>query len=224
MKLGRCNDEGPPVFYFSDSEETAVIEKQPQEGDILTVLTCELADPTRMPNVVSIGVHEFTAKSNPNYGGVPPEHDIKQQALLRKEGLSKVTPLIEGYLIKEFLKEVPDDEQFQYITTSIIASLLFEKPETVTDEGDVVRGVAIDGIAYPSIRCDMLGANVALKTDSADKLYLPTSCMTYRVEKANPKYPYTVGTLCWSSSIQNGKIDWHIPKPDESKELGFAST
>jgi len=57
----------------------------------------------------------------------------------------------------------------------------------------------------------MLGANVALKTDSADKLYKPASCIAYRVKEANPKYPYTMGKLCWSKSIDdNGKIEWEI--------------
>jgi hypothetical protein len=166
----------------------------------------------KMPCVVSIGVHQFTGKSNPNYGGTPPEQDVKQQELLKREGLSRITPDLETYLVKEFLKDVSVGEDFQYKTTSIIARLLIEKPETVTDEGVNVPGFQVDGIAYPSIRCDMLGANVALKTDSADKLYKAVSCLVYRVEEAHPKYPYTVGKLCSSKSIdKDGNIEWEIP-------------
>lgn len=95
VRRGRCNDEGKPVFYYSDSEETAIIEKQPNKGDVLTVLTSELIKPTKMPNAVSVGVHEFTGKSNPNYGGTPPARDQKLQELLKHEGLSKITPLLE---------------------------------------------------------------------------------------------------------------------------------
>ncbi len=217
VKRGRCNDEGQPVFYYSDSEETAIIEKQPNKGDILTVLTSNLIDPTRMPSVVSIGVHEFTGKSNPNYGGTPPAEDVKQQELLKREGLSRITPDLEAYLVREFLKDVSADDEFQYKTTSIIARLLIEKPETVTDEGVKVSGFPIDGIAYPSIRCDMLGANVALKTHSANELYRAVSCVVYRVEEAHPKYPYTVGKHCWSSSIDTGgNIEWEIPQSASS--------
>lgn len=181
----------------------------PHRGDVLTVLTSELIDPTNIPNIVSLGVHEYTGKSNPNYGGTPPARDVKLQELIRSEGLTKTMPLLEDYLIREFLKDVSANDEYEYKTTSIIARLLIEKPDVITERGVSVPGVALDGIAYPSIRCDMLGANVALKTDSADKLYRPVSCIVYRVEEANPKYPYTVGKLCWSKSIdEDGKIEW----------------
>ena len=217
VKRGRCNREDQPVFYYSDSEETAIIEKQPDEGDIITVLTSELIDPTKMPNLVSIGVHEFTGASNPNYGGTPPARDQKLQELLRREGLSKITPLLEAYLVGEFLKDVSANDEYEYKTTSSIGRLLTEKPEVVTEEGKTVNGAALDGIAYPSIRCDLLGANVALETNAADKLYRPVSCVVYRVEEANPKYPYTVSKLGWSKSIDDkGKIEWEIPKADKS--------
>jgi len=216
VRRGRCNDEGQPVFYYSDSEETAIIEKQPDEGDILTVITCELIEPTKMPNIVSIGVHEFTGKSNPNYGGTPPDRDLKLQELLRSEGLSKITPLLEGYLVDEFLGESSTDDS-RYKITSIIARTLIDRFETVTEEGVPVPEVSLDGIAYPSIRCDMLGANVALKTESADKLYKPVSCIVHRVTEAHPKYPYAVGKLCWSTSIDNdGNIEWEIPQSASS--------
>jgi len=211
VKRGRCNDEGQPVFYYSDSEETAIIEKQPDEDDVLTVVKCELIDPTK-PNIVSIGVHEFTGRSNPNYGGTPPDRDVKLQELLRRERLSKITPLLEGYLVSEFLRESPNDDS-RYKITSIIARTLIDRSETVTEEGVPVPEVSLDGIAYPSIRCDMLGANVALKTDSADKPYKPVNCVVYRVEQAHPKYPYTVGKLCWSKSIDDdGNIAWEVPE------------
>lgn len=219
VRRGRCNEEGKPVFYYSDSEETAIIEKQPNKGDLLTVLTSELIRPTEMPNAVSLGVHEYTGKSNPSYGGTPPARDQKLQELLRREGLSRITPLLEAYLVTEFLKDVSVDDESEYKTTSIIARLLIEKPETFTEEDVSVPGVTLDGIAYPSIRCDLLGANVALKTDSADRLYRPVSCVAYRVEEANPKYPYTVGKLCWSNVIHDdGSIEWEMPQVRNSNE------
>ena len=135
VRRGRCNDDGQPVFYYSDSEETATIEKQPNKGDVLTVLTSELINPTTMPNVVSVGVHEYSGKSNPNYGGTPPARDQALQELLRREGLSKITPLLEAYLVKEFLKDVSEDNECEYKTTSIISRILIEKPELVTEEG-----------------------------------------------------------------------------------------
>src|SRR5947209_6255244 len=66
---GRVNDIGETVFYYSDTENTAVIEKRPDLGDILTVLEAELIDPNKHPLVMVLGIHEYTAKSNPKYGG-----------------------------------------------------------------------------------------------------------------------------------------------------------
>lgn len=35
----------------------------------------------------------------------------------------------------------------------------------------------------------------------------------YRVAEAQEKFPYTVGKLCWSKSIEaDGRIEWEIPE------------
>lgn len=216
VQRGRCNDPGQPVFYFSDSEETATIEKQPKEGDTLTVLTSELIDPAKMPLVMIVGIHEFTGKSNPKYGLTPRDEDSKQKQFISREGLSKITPLLHDYVRDEFLREVAVDETFEYKITSAIARLLTTKPETIDEDGNLVEGITADGIVYPSIRADKFGVNVALKTESADRLYHPVSCVVYRVVEAQERFPFTVGKLCWSKSIEtDGRIEWEIPDAEQ---------
>ena len=74
-----------------------------------------------------------------------------------------------------------------------------------------------DGIVYPSIRADKFGVNVALKTESTDRLYHPVSCVVYRVVEAHERFPFTVGKLCWSKSISaDGRIEWEIPEAKEA--------
>lgn len=217
VQRGRCNDPGQPVFYFSDSEETAIIEKQPKKGDTLTVLISELIDPAKMPLVMIVGIHEFTGKSNPKYGLTPREEDSKQNQFISREGLSKIAPLLDGYVKDEFLRDVPADAGFEYKITSAIARILITKPETVDENGTLVEGVTSDGIVYPSIRADKLGVNVALRTESADRLYRAANCVVYRVVEAHEKYPYTVGKLCWSKSIEaDGRIKWEIPEANDA--------
>ena len=213
VQRGRCNDAGQPVFYFSDSEETAIIEKQPKLGDVLTVLTSELVDTAKMPLVMMVGIHEFTGKTNPRYGLTPREKDTRQNQFIRREGLSKIVPLLHGYVRDEFLRDVPTGFEFEYKITSTIARLLITKPETIDEDGNLVQGVTADGIVYPSIRADKFGVNVALKTESADRLYRPVSCIVYKVIAAHDKFPFTVGELCRSKSIQaGGVIVWDVPE------------
>src|SRR6266542_3581862 len=71
-RRGRCNEAKSPVFYCADSDMTAIIELHPEVGDLLTVLEVGLKDPKSQPLVMTVGIHEFTAKSNPKYGGTPP--------------------------------------------------------------------------------------------------------------------------------------------------------
>jgi len=66
---GRCNEANSPVFYCANSDMTAIIEVRPSIGDLLTVVEVSLIDAKQLPLVMTVGVHEFTAKSNPNYGG-----------------------------------------------------------------------------------------------------------------------------------------------------------
>lgn len=219
VKRGRCNEPEEPVFYFSDSEDTAVIEKAPKDGDILTVLTCELADVKNLPLVMHLGINEHTAVMNPRYGGTPPDQDEKQKAFIQQEGLSKTNPIIHKFLTGEFLKEVPEDSEDEYKITSAIADILINEPETLTEDGLQVVDNQVDGIAYPSIASHTFGANVALRAEAADQLYRPTSCTAYQVVAVHDRLHYTLGKVCWSKSIDATRhIEWEIPTTNH-KEL-----
>lgn len=207
---GRVNDVGESVFYYSDTEDTAVIEKRPELGDILTVLKAELIDPKVRPHVMVLGIHEFTARSNPNYGGTPPEFDEKQKQFLEREGISKTNPLLQAYLTEEFMRQVNPGNEHEYKITIAITKILMNEPELLNEDGSPAVGAIIDGFAYPSIAADNVGANVALKTESADRLYRPVSCTLYRVEEKKDDTHYTVGKLKWSTSIEaDGTVNWN---------------
>src|ERR1700742_377715 len=57
---GRLNDIGQSIYYCSDSESTAVLEKRPAEGAIITILESELIAPSKQPLVTEVGIHEYT--------------------------------------------------------------------------------------------------------------------------------------------------------------------
>jgi hypothetical protein len=208
---GRLNDVGESVFYCSDSENTAIIEKQPKVGDVLTVLEAELIDPNKKPLVTELGLYEFTAKSNPNYGGVPPEFDSRQKQFMRREGISQTNPVLRHYLTNEFLKNVAPGKEHEYKTTIAIGHILTDGTEIVNDDGDWVTDTKIDGLSYPSVASETLGANTALRTEAADTLYKGVACTVYRVEKRESITHYTVGELMKSKSIdRDGTINWVV--------------
>ena len=207
---GRVNDVGESVFYYSDSENTAVIEKRPELGDILTVLEAELVNSDKQPLVMVLGIHEYTAQSNPNYGGTPPQYDVKQKQFTDREGISKTNPLLQAYLTEEFMRQVGLGNEHEYKITIAIAKILMNEPELLNEDGSRAEGIIVDGFAYPSIASNNLGANVALRTDSADRLYKPVAATVYRVEEKRDETHYTVGKLKWSTSIEeDGTINWN---------------
>ncbi len=207
---GRVNDVGESVFYCSDSENTAVIEKQPEMGDVLTVLEAELVDPNKMPLVVELGLHEFTGKSNPNYGGIPWESDFKQKDFMKREGISQTNPLLRDYLVSEFMKSVSPGKEHEYKTTIAIARILIG-PGIVNDDGEWVRDIKIDGLSYPSIASEKLGVNSAILREAADRLYRPAACTVYRVQKRESSIHYGLGELMRSESIDvDGTINWVV--------------
>jgi len=213
---GRVNNIGESVFYYSDSLDTAVFEKRPKVKDIITVLEAELIDPEKLPRVMVLGVHEYTAKSNPNYGGTPPQQDVKQKEFEQREGISKTNPILQAYLTDEFLREVKAGNEHEYKITLAIAKILMNEPEILNDDGSPANDVTIDGFAYPSIKSNNLGANVALKTESSDDLFRPVACTLYRVEDfEEDELHYTIGKLMWSSSIEeDGTINWAREEPE----------
>lgn len=207
---GRLNDVGESVFYFSDSENTAIIEKQPKLGDVVTVIEAELVDQNKMPLVVELGLPEFTGKSNPNYGGLAPESDFRQMEFMEREGISQTNPLLRNYLVSEFMKSVAVGHEHEYKTTIAIARILMA-PGIIDDNGRWVSDIEIDGLSYPSIAAENLGANTAIRKESADRLYRPARCTAYRVQERSSDTHYQVGELMKSSSIEtDGTINWVV--------------
>jgi hypothetical protein len=158
-----------------------------------------------------LGIHEFTGRSNPKYGGTPPELDVRQKQFLEKEGISKTNPILQAYLTEEFMRQISPGNEHEYKITIAITKILMNEPELLNEDGSPAVGVTVDGFAYPSIASNNLGANVALRTASADRLYKPVAATVYRVEEKKDDTHYRIGKLMWSTSIDaNGRINWNI--------------
>jgi hypothetical protein len=206
---GRLNKVGQSIFYCSDREDTAVLEKRPEQGEILTILECDLIDPNVQPFIAEVGIHEHPGRLNPKYGGTPPEQDIQLKDFTRREGIQETSPLLRQFLVDEFQRIVEPGHDYEYKITIAIAEILINEPELVDIKGNVVPDKGIDGLCYPSIAADSKGVNVALKTEAADRLYKPISCKVCRVEEVKDIAYYVLGELISSESVAgDGTINW----------------
>ena len=206
---GRLNKLGQSIFYCSDREDTAVLEKRPTQGEILTILKCDLVDPNVQPFITEVGIHEYPGRFNPKYGGTPPEQDLQLKEFTRREGIQQTNPLLREFLVNEFQKVVELGHDYEYKITIAIADILINEPELVDISGNAVPGINIDGLSYPSIAAESKGVNVALKTEAADRLYKPVSCKVCRVEEVKDSTHYVLGGFTSSESIaEDGTINW----------------
>jgi hypothetical protein len=204
---GRLNDIGQSIFYCSDSESTAVLEKRPKQGDIITILESELIDPNKQPLVTEVGIHEYTGSFNPKYGGTPPAQDLELKEFTQREGISNTNPILRDYLNHEITKIVDKGNEHEYKTTIAIADILMNEPELIKN-GRVVSGV-IDGLSYPSIAAQYMGANIGLRCEAADQLYKPVSCKVCIIEQVKDIAHYDMGEIQTSKSIEtDGTINW----------------
>ncbi|HYR77985.1 MAG TPA: RES domain-containing protein [Pyrinomonadaceae bacterium] len=224
LRRGRCNEANTPVLYCADSDMTAIIEIRPEVGDLLTVLEISLRDAKLQPLVMTVGIHEFTARSNPKYGGTPPDQDEAHQLFLKSEGLVETNPMLDQYLTEVFMQVVGEDNEDAYKLTAAIARIMFDQDEFFYKDGTPAPKPDVHGLAYPSIRADKLGANVAFTTSAADKLYQPVCATLVRVENKVDDTHYTVGILKQSKSIaKDGTIEWMVPKPEEVRLTASAN-
>src|SRR5260370_28261061 len=114
---------------------TAIIEIRPDVGDLLTVFEISLKDVKLQPLVMTVGIHEFTAKSNPKYGGTPPGQDEAHQLFLKREGLVETNPMLDQYLTEVFMQVVDDDNEDAYKLTASIARIMFGQDEFFYKDG-----------------------------------------------------------------------------------------
>jgi hypothetical protein len=197
--LNRASRKHQPIFYFSADSTIALYEVKAAVGDICTVLECgprSIASPLLIP----IGIHAMAQEHNAKMGGNLPDPASRIRELFKgdEETIHK-HELIDGFITGEFLKEVKDGQDHLYKLTIAIAELFFSFE---TDAGPV------DGIAYPSIACNRINANVALLPDAFHRIYKPIACEWMKIEKTLPKLGFSVAGRKAMRVREEGSIEW----------------
>ncbi|MCM3904810.1 MAG: RES domain-containing protein [Pyrinomonadaceae bacterium] len=170
-RLGRANYIGTPVFYCSDSENTAIIEQKINKpGHCYSVLKCERLDMQMFPVVFEIGVNDITAKLNPRLGGDRPDPEMAVAEFLNNGYDVRKYNLYQRFLITEFTKPVRPGEEYRYKISAVVANQVMGK-------------VGVDGVCFPSVQSQFKGVNVAFSSTAIDRLYRAVECKVVRVTK-----------------------------------------
>lgn len=193
-RYGRANDIGKSIFYCSNDEGTAIIEMRPNVGDRLTVLQFGLKNQDDLPNVLKCGV--------PNNMIPLPESGINQEIMkLRPVGHTisdRGNRVLHKFIDGVFREDIHEAEGFRYKLSVAIAELIMLSPE-------------IDGILYRSVARQDPGENLALKAESADRLFKPLKVWVVDVEQKVAPDKYLVRCYCTSTELrETGEIIWNL--------------
>jgi hypothetical protein len=200
--LGRANRERQPIFYVSVDAGVALNEVKAAVGDVCTILECRARE-NSSPLLMPIGIHEMARKHNARIGGEFADPIIRIKELLENDAeCIRKHKIIDDFIAEEFLKVVDEGQEDLYKPTIAIAELLFGFG---TDEQP------IDGIAYPSIACDQINANLALLPEAFHRIYEPAACRVIKIDEALPDQGFRYSEKTARSISDSGTIEWPNP-------------
>lgn len=208
-KINRANTEGRPVFYCSDTLETAVLEVNLSKGDVVTIMQCAIKDWKVNINKLRIVVLGFPPNAKFGIKGsnkteVWGERSKKVlQKYFSEKGLVdeklEINELIDGFLNIEFRKVIDKKYNYKYKITASIAKMYLDNP----------AGSHINGICYPSIERRLTGINWAFTTQIVDALFVPTRFVKFKITDRymrNGQRIYKTERILYSEEITQSYI------------------
>ncbi len=108
--------------------------------------------------------------------------------------------LIHGFVREQFLRRVDDEHGYEYNLSIAIAEILLQME---TNE------FPIEGLAYPSIAAEEIGANLGILPSAFHRIYKPVACEWIMISNALPNQGFSVSASAKAKHIDNcGNIDW----------------
>lgn len=198
-RLGRLNNVGTSIFYCGNNKHTIIEEMRPRIGEQFIFIECVLKDSKQLPMVVELGIREAMEEYHTQYKALP-ERWFKTLEAERGTTPSEIDQLIREFIAKEFRQRVSPEENYRYKMPVAIAELLLYPPE-------------VDGIFYPSMELTSSAQNLALKPNSADRLYKLNHCELVTVKDIeklpNNAFRYALWHSHASKHISGkGDIEW----------------
>ena len=167
-RVGRLNDAGSPCFYLASRVETALLEVEAIEGQLIQIAAFKI-DQEEIVRLIVVGEYTY----------------------VHKAGYVRLTGVDPGGVVTRMLNEMrPEDAVATIYIDRFFASILSD-PQARESGYMFSRalGAALhsrirdaDGIAFPSVR-DPGGFNYAVLPDPSDRAFRNVACVIAKIGK-----------------------------------------
>lgn len=165
-RRGRVNDVGSPCFYVAKGIQTALLEIEAKEGQLIQVGGFRVLE-NEVLRLIVVGEYANVQKNGyMHFSGTDPGRTI-QKILNQKD--KKALSLL---YVDKFLASVIGDplaRDSHYTFSRALGALLHSKVEA-------------DGILFPSVR-DLGGFNLAVRPEPSDRVFHNVACVLVKVGK-----------------------------------------
>lgn len=199
---GRLNRPNSPLMYVSASHHSALLEMRPRIGERYTILQMRLKSQKVLPHVMELGLADMASDHCIPCKVRRLEDTEVGRIFLRGQNNIGKNRAIRSYLAREFTKVVERGSEENFKISVAIAEMLMSSPR-------------IDGVEYPCMAGDISAyqgaANMALKPESADRLYEADACWLSKVEgwQDTPTKGFIVRCVKRAKAIsEDGSIQW----------------
>lgn len=165
-RVGRLNDAGSPCFYVAGRVETALLEVEAQEGQLIQLAAFKI-DSEEVVRLILVGEYTFVHKTGYlRLTGVDPAGAIKKII----NGMSPENAIATIYIDRFFASILsdPSARESGYMFSRALGAALHSR---ISDA---------DGIAFPSVR-DPGGFNYAILPDPSDRVFRNVACVLAKI-------------------------------------------
>lgn len=197
---GRCNDKNESIFYCSSNFETALIEKSPNIGDIVTVMECRKRDYSSRLLLQTLGITAETINLKPDLEQLKQDNDLLNMYIKHRELDEEKQCKIDMFLHDQYIQIVNPGDEYKYRITNLISKLFMGHPRA-------------HGIIYPSIYHSVLaefnGLNLAIKPEVADRILYPYRYFIFQILDITPDCRFKIKPIDVSDNIdENDNVVW----------------
>lgn len=167
-RAGRLNDAGAPCFYLAGRVETALLEVDAQEGQLIQLAAFKI-DSEEMVRLVLVGEYTYVHKTGyVRLTGVDPAGTIKNVL----NGMSPENAKATIYIDRFFASIIndPHARESGYMFSRALGAALHSRIKDA------------DGIVFPSVR-DPGGFNYAILPEPSDRVFRNVACALARIGK-----------------------------------------
>lgn len=195
--MGRFNKTHQPLFYISNSPNTAIFECRPNKGDLVTLLKISARDNFASIKGAAIGLTRALSRHAVDFnenGAL--RNSIELKKLIGRRGFNRFLQ-VDAFLEHLVTEDVSEENTYKYRLTNLLAEILFEKK--------------IGLIEYPSIAANYNGLNFAILPKIADEKLIPESLLVLEIIGSgnDGRHYYATNPKWISTEIKlDGNIVW----------------